>query len=64
MSRPTAGKRAEFLTRLGIIGELMHFLWRRKLWWLIPMIILLVLLVALLIFAQGSALAPFIYTLF
>lgn len=54
----------EFLARLGIIGELLRALWRRKLWWIIPMIVVLVLFAALLIFAQGSAVAPFIYTLF
>ena len=52
------------LTRLGIIGELIAFLWQRKLWWLIPMILVIVLFGVLLIFAQGSAIAPFIYTLF
>ena len=55
---------AEFLARLGIIGELLRALWRRKLWWIIPMMVVLVLFAALLIFAQGSAVAPFIYTLF
>jgi len=50
--------------RLGILGELLGFLWQRKLWWLIPMIVVLVLVGVLLIFAQGSAVAPFIYTLF
>jgi drug/metabolite transporter superfamily protein YnfA len=53
-----------FVSRLGIFGELLVFLWQRKLWWLIPMIILLVLFGLLLIFAQSSAVAPFIYTLF
>ncbi len=52
------------LTRVGIVGELLSFLWKRKLWWLIPMIVVIVLFAMLLIFAQGSALAPFIYTLF
>jgi hypothetical protein len=52
------------LTRLGIVGELLTFLWKRKLWWLMPMIIVIVLFAVLLIFAQGSAVAPFIYTLF
>jgi hypothetical protein len=52
------------LDRMGVLGELLRFLWSRKLWWLIPMIIVLVLLVAALVFAQGSAVAPFIYTLF
>jgi hypothetical protein len=50
--------------RVGIMGELMGFLWERKLWWLIPMVSVLLLLGALLLFAQSSAIAPFIYTLF
>jgi hypothetical protein len=50
--------------RAGIFGELMAFLWKKKLWWMIPMIVILVLVGLLLIFAQSSALAPFIYTLF
>ena len=53
-----------FLTRLGTIGELIRFMWNRKLWWMIPMILLLVIFAALMIFAQGSAISPFIYTLF
>jgi hypothetical protein len=39
-------------------------MWKRKLYWLIPMMLVLVLFAALLIFAQGSSIAPFIYTLF
>jgi len=57
-------KSGGFLTRLGTIGELLRFMWLRKLWWMIPMILILVIFAALLIFAQGSAIAPFIYTLF
>lgn len=51
-------------TRLGVLGELFSYLWQRKLWWLIPMIVVLILVVGLLIFAQSSPIAPFIYTLF
>ena len=51
-------------SRLGIVGELFAFLCRPKLWWLIPMIVVSVLFAALLILIQGSAMAPFIYTLF
>jgi hypothetical protein len=51
-------------TRVGVLGELFSYLWQRKLWWMIPMIVVLVLVVGLLIFAQSSPLAPFIYTLF
>ena len=54
----------ELISRLGIMGELLTFLWKRKLWWLIPMVMVLLLFGLLLIFAQTSSIAPFIYTLF
>jgi hypothetical protein len=50
--------------RMEIAGELLKFFWRRKWWWLTPMLLSLLLLGALIIFAQSSAIAPFIYTLF
>lgn len=50
--------------RIGILGELMGYLWQRKLWWLLPMVAALIVFGMLLVFAQGSAVAPFIYTLF
>jgi Family of unknown function (DUF5989) len=50
--------------RLGIVGELFSFLWEQKLWWMIPMMTVFVIFGLLLVFTQGSALAPFIYTLF
>jgi hypothetical protein len=53
-----------FITRLGIAGELLQFFWQRKWWWLSPMIAMLLVLATLIIFAQSSAIAPFIYTLF
>jgi NAD/NADP transhydrogenase beta subunit len=53
-----------FVGRLGVAGELLSFLWKEKMWWLTPMIVILLLLGVLMIFAQGSAVAPFIYTLF
>ena len=51
-------------SRMGIMGELLLFFWHHKWWWMTPMIILLLLFGALVIFAQSSAIAPFIYTLF
>jgi len=48
----------EFLT------ELWNFLRVRKRFWLAPIIIILLLLGALIVFSSGSAMAPFIYTLF
>ena len=50
--------------RNGLIAEFWAFLNARKKWWLAPIIIVMVLVGALLVFAQGSALAPFIYTIF
>jgi hypothetical protein len=50
--------------RIGIMGELIGFLWERKLWWLIPMVTVLLALGSVLFLAQSSAIAPFIYTLF
>ncbi|MDX1960481.1 MAG: DUF5989 family protein [Leptospiraceae bacterium] len=47
-----------------LLTDLWDFLKARKKFWLAPIIILLLLLGALLVFAQGSAIAPFIYTLF
>ena len=46
------------------IKDLCLFLKDRKKYWLIPIIVALVALGSLLVFAQGSAVAPFIYTLF
>jgi hypothetical protein len=48
----------------GQIGEFWRFLKVRKKWWLLPIMIVMVLMGALMVFAQSSALAPFIYTLF
>lgn len=50
--------------KIGIIGNFMEFLWERKLWWMIPIFLILFLLGFILVMTQGSALAPFIYTLF
>ena len=52
------------VARLGVVRELLSYLWQEKLWWMIPIMIVLLLFGTLLIFAQGSAIAPFIYTLF
>ena len=50
--------------KLAIIRELWNFLRLRKKWWLAPIVIMLLLLGLLIFFAQSSAVAPFIYTLF
>ncbi len=50
--------------RFGIAGELLGFFWGNKRWWMVPMITVLLLFGILMIVAQSSAIAPFIYTLF
>jgi Family of unknown function (DUF5989) len=50
--------------RMGVAGDLLAFFWARKLWWMMPMIVLLLAFGLLIGFAQTSAIAPFIYTLF
>ena len=52
------------MDKLSILGELWEFMKVRKKWWLGPIVVMLLLLGLLLVFTQGSALAPFIYTLF
>jgi hypothetical protein len=46
------------------IAELWAFMRERKKFWLLPIVIILVLFGSLIVLTQGSALAPFIYTLF
>ena len=47
-----------------LLADLWGFMRRRKKYWLAPIIILMVLLGALIVLGQGSAIAPFIYTIF
>jgi hypothetical protein len=49
---------------IDLIKDLWGFMRERKKFWLAPIIVILLLLGALIVFAQGSAIAPFIYTLF
>ncbi len=51
-------------SNFGVVGELLAFLWEQKLWWLMPMVTVLVLFGLLMIFASASGIGPFIYTLF
>ena len=52
------------MSKVSLLGEFFLFLRENKKLWLLPIVITLLLLGALLVFAQGSALAPFIYTVF
>lgn len=50
--------------RFGIAGELITFFARNKRWWMLPMIFVVLMLGVVMILAQSSVIAPFIYTLF
>ena len=50
--------------RFAIVGELFSFFWAAKKWWLVPMLVALLMVGGLIVLAQSSAIAPFIYTLF
>jgi hypothetical protein len=50
--------------KLSILSEFWSFLRVRKKWWLAPIVILLLTLGLILVLTEGSALAPFIYSLF
>jgi uncharacterized membrane protein len=51
-------------SKLATAADLLSFFWGNKWWWLVPLLVVLLLLGVLLVFAQSSAIAPFIYTLF
>jgi len=50
--------------KIRIISQYLSFLKEHKKWWLMPVVILIIFIGAILVFAKGSPLAPFIYTLF
>jgi hypothetical protein len=52
------------LSHVTIMSELLGFFWQRKSWWLTPLILALLIVGVFIVFAQSSAIAPFIYTLF
>ncbi|MBF0385881.1 MAG: hypothetical protein HQL27_08430 [Candidatus Omnitrophica bacterium] len=52
------------MSKISVIKEFFEFVKERKKYFLAPIIIILLLLSLLVIFAQSSAVAPFIYTLF
>jgi hypothetical protein len=49
---------------MSFLAEFWRFLWTRKKYWLFPILAMMLLFGGLLLLTQGSAVAPFIYTLF
>jgi hypothetical protein len=64
----TVGAEARFFiledTKMDFLKDLWGFLQQRKKFWLLPLIVIILMFGALMVFASGSAIAPFIYTLF
>jgi hypothetical protein len=52
------------MSNSSLVRELWAFMSARKKFWLLPIIVIMVLMGTLLLFAKGSVLAPFIYTIF
>ena len=50
--------------KASIIKDLFSFLWKRKLWWLVPMLVVFFIAAVLILFVGSSPLAPIIYPLF
>lgn len=50
-------------SRLGVLGELFAFLWKVKLWWLVPMIVVLFIFAIFIVAGNNPLTAPFIYSL-
>lgn len=49
---------------LSTLKELLVFMWKNKIWWMAPVVAVLLIFSGLMFLAQSSALAPFVYTLF
>lgn len=47
-----------------LFHEFLSYMWENKIWWMAPIIIMLLLVGILIIFAQSSAVSPFVYALF
>jgi hypothetical protein len=52
------------MERFAVLSEFLDFIRYRKSWWLLPVVIALLVIGILIVAAEGSALAPFIYPLF
>lgn len=54
----------DFFMRMGVLGELMSFLWKRKLYWLIPMMLVLLIIAVVLVIGSTGPGGAFVYTIF
>ncbi len=54
----------DIVDKFAIAGELLLFLWRRKMWWAIPMVTVLLFFGIIIAVGNSTGVGPFIYTLF
>jgi hypothetical protein len=52
------------VSRVGIASSLLRFIWSRKVWWMTPLVLMILIVGILVIFGQSGAISAFIYTLF
>ena len=52
------------MNKISILKELFEFMINNKKWWLMPIVLILVMFGTIIVLAEGSALAPFIYAIF
>ena len=52
------------MSKLDLLGDYLAFLRQQRKWWLVPIVVALFAIGGLVVFTEGSALAPFIYSLF
>lgn len=57
-------KKGDHMSKSNTVKQVFQLLWEKKAWWLVPMVVVFLLVGALLVATQGSALSPFIYALF
>ena len=55
---------SDFDSKFAILAEFLDFLKTREKWWLGPIVFIMLLMSILIVLTEGSAVAPFIYTLF
>lgn len=58
------GMMKDIQTRFSIFIELFSFFWKRKLWWIVPLLFILFIMMSVVLFGQSTGVAPFLYPLF
>ena len=54
----------EIADKFGIAGELLSFIWGRKMWWMLPLVVVLLFFGLVIVVGSATGVGPFIYTLF